>query len=269
MQNLIQFLLRTGTLFLFIGLQLICFSLIVRNNAHQQQLYFQFSGNLSARLSSNYEAIIDYWRLRVISDSLMQENARLRQLLYQSPSQIPVAPDEDSLRQYRIIPARVIKNSVNARNNFLVVDRGSRDGVQRGMGVLHNNGTVGIVIATTPHFAKVMSVLHSEASVSAAIKRNNYFGSLVWRSSNPQYLRLEAVPKHAHIMIGDTVVTSGQSVVFPGGVPIGVVDTFWIDRGSSFYSVDVKLHLDISRIDHVYIADYKWASELSRFENNE
>ena len=134
------------------------------------------------------------------------------------------------------------------------------------MGVLHDDGPVGIVIATTRRFSKVLSILHSEAMISAAIKRNNYFGSLVWRSNNPEMMRLEAVPKHADIRVGDTVVTSGQSVVFPPDIPIGVVDTFWIDRGSSFYSINVSLNLDISSISHVYLVDYAWSAELDSLD---
>ncbi len=266
MQNLIQFLLRTGALFLFIGLELICFSLIIRKNDHQRQLYFQYSSSLTGKVSAQFQSFIDYWSLREVSDSLLNENARLRHLLYQSSGATIDTLPGDSTRLYRIISARVIKNSVNARNNYLVLDKGSDSGVRSGMGVLHDKGPVGIVIATSRRFAKVLSILHSEAMISAAIKRNNYFGSLVWRSNNPEKMRLEAVPKHADLRIGDTIVTSGQSVVFPRDLVIGVVDTFWIERGSSFYSIDVTLDLDISRINHAYVADYTWAAELDSLD---
>jgi len=266
MQNLIQFLLRSGALFLFIGLELICFSLIIRKNDHQRQLYFQYSSAITGKLSAQVQSWVDYWSLRETSDSLLNENARLRQALYQSRLSAGEIIPVDTTWAYRVIPARVVKNSVNSRNNYLVVDRGSDAGVRLGMGVLHDDGPVGIVIATSRKFAKVLSILHSESMVSAAIKRNNYFGSLVWRSTNPRMMRLEAVPKHADIHVGDTVVTSGQSVAFPRDIPIGVVDTFWIDRGSSFYSIDVKLNLDISRIDHVYLVDYAWASALDSLD---
>ncbi|HLF62495.1 MAG TPA: rod shape-determining protein MreC [Saprospiraceae bacterium] len=266
MQNLIQFLLRTGALFLFIGLELICFSLIIRKNDHQRQLYFQYSSAVTGRISAQFQSFIDYWSLREESDSLLNENARLRHLLYQSAATVPDAQTVDSTLLYHIIPARVIKNSVNARNNYVVLDQGSDIGIHRGMGVLHDDGPVGIVIATSRRFSKVLSILHSQAMVSAAIKRNHYFGSLVWRSSNPQIMRLEAVPKHADLRVGDTIVTSGQSVVFPRDIMIGIVDTFWIERGSSFYSIDVALNLDISRINHAYIIDYTWAAEVDTLD---
>jgi len=192
---------------------------------------------------------------------------KLKEAMYQSPGPLPAVTLTDSFRPYHIFPARVVKNSVNSRNNYLVVDQGSEAGVRRGMGVLHDDGPVGIVIATTRRFSKVLSILHSEAMISAAIERTNYFGSLVWRSNNPEMMRLEAVPKHANIKIGDAVVTSGQSVLFPPDFPIGVVDTFWIDRGSSFYSIDVSLSLDISSISHVYLVDYAWSAELDSLDN--
>lgn len=267
MRNLIQFLLRTGALFLFIGLELICFSLIVRKNDHQRQLYFKYSSALTGRLSAQVGSFNRYWRLSEVNDSLLNENAQLRQHLFGLAPAFAGLKYDSVFTAYRVIPSKVIKNSVNARNNYLVLDRGSDHGVRRGMGVLCEDGPVGIVIATTQKFSKVLSLLHSEAMISAAIRRNHYFGSLVWRSTNPGMMRLEAVPKHADVQVGDTIVTSGQSAVFPGDLSIGVVDTFWVDRGSSFYSIDVSLTLDISRIDHAYIVDYAWSDQLDSLDS--
>jgi len=266
MQNLIQFLLRSGSFFLFIGLELICFSLIIRKNDHQRHLYFQYSSAVTGQLSAQLESFVDYWHLRQISDSLLVENARLRHRLYQEVSTYPDSVDLTYHLPYKVIPARVIKNSINARNNYIVLDRGSEAGIKRGMGVLHDDGPVGVVIATSPRFSKVLSLLHSESMISASIKRNNYFGSLVWRSTNPVHMRLEAVPKHAPVQIGDTVITSGQSALFPRGLVIGTVDTFWIDRGSSFYSIDVALNLDLGRVDYVYVLDFSHTVELDSLD---
>lgn len=266
MQNLIQFLLRTGALFLFIGLELICFSLIVRKNDHQRDLYFQYSSTLTGKVSAQFQSFVDYWSLSEVRDSLLNENAQLQHQLYHSYGILRDTMPRDSGLLYRITPARVIKNSINSRNNYLMLDKGSDAGIRAGMGVLHDDGPVGIVIATSRRFSKVLSILHSESMVSAAIKRNNYFGSLVWRSSNPEKMRMEAVPKHADLRIGDTIVTSGQSVVFPRGIMIGVVDAFWVDRGSSFYSIDVSLNLDISRISYAYLVDFTLAAELDSLD---
>lgn len=269
MQNLIQFLLRSGAFFLFIGLELICFSLIIRQNDHQKQLYFQYSSNVTGKLSSEFESFVDYWKLSEVNDSLLRENAKLRELLYRRAGAFTDSLQPEYLTPYKVVPARVIKNSVNARNNYIVIDKGSDAGVRQGMGVLHEDGPVGIVIATSPKFSKVLSILHSESMISTSIKRNNYFGSLVWRSVNPQRMRMEAVPKHAPVQSGDTVVTSGQSAVFPKGVVVGTVDTFWIDRGSSFYSIDVGLQIDMSRLDHVYVLDYAWSEELDSLDQTQ
>jgi rod shape-determining protein MreC len=266
MQNLIQFLLRSGYFFLFIGLELICFALIIRTNEQQGQLYFQYSSNITGQLSSRVESFMDYWKLSELNDSLLAENARLRHNLYQEEAAYVDSVSPAYLLPFEVIPARIVKNSVNARNNYLVIDRGSESGVHKGMGVLHDDGPVGIVIATSKKFAKVLSVLHSESMISASLKRNNYFGALVWRSTNPVQMRLEAVPKHALVQVGDTVVTSGQSAVFPRDIVIGTVDTFWIDRGSSFYSINVSLNVDIGRLDHVYVLDFAHTTELDSLD---
>ena len=266
MQNLIQFLLRSGAFFLFIGLELICFSLIIRNNAHQREQYFQYSSSVTGSLSARVESFVDYWHLKELNDSLLEENSRLRHDLYQGPLENTDSVPAPFELPYLVVPAHVIKNSINARNNYVVLDKGSNAGIQPGMGVLTDDGPVGIVIATSQRFSKVLSLLHSESMVSASIKRNNYFGSLVWRSSNPKKMRLEAVPKHARVQTGDTVTTSGQSAVFPKGILIGTVDSLWIETGSSFYSIDVNLNIDLSSIDHVYVLKYAWATELDSLD---
>ena len=266
MQNLIQFLLRSGAFFVFIGLELICFVLIIRNNEHQRQQYFQYSSSVTGRLSERFESFVDYWSLREMNDSLMQENARLHNELLREALEYPDSTRPQLLDPYHVVAARVIKNSVNSRNNYIVLDQGSNAGVRKGMGVIHDSGPVGIIIATSARFSKAISLLHSESMISASIERNNYFGSLVWRSANPQRMRLDAIPKHADVQVGDTIVTSGQSAVFPRGVVIGTVDTMWVEKGSSFYSIDVDLNVDISKLDHVYVLEYRWAHELDSLE---
>ncbi len=266
MQNLFRFLVRNGALLLFIGLELICLWLIVGMNERQQVLFYEFSGSLAGTVNARYTQFADYISLRTVNDSLMAENARLREMLYQRAGPVSTITSQDTATPFTVVPARVVRNSVNQRNNFMIIDRGSNDGVAPGMGVLHDQGPVGLVVAVTPGFSKVMSLLHGDAMVSSAIRRTNYFGALVWRSPNPTRMQLEAVPKHADIVIGDTVVTTGQSFIFPGDLVIGVVDTFFLERGSNFFTIDVVLQMDISRIDNVYVAHNERRLELKSLE---
>ncbi len=210
---------------------------------------------MTAALNKQVSGIVDYWNLKGVNDSLRIENANLRQRLYNNVGSAAArnAISDSTIQRYRIQSASVIQNSIRLRNNYITLDRGSSSGVTKGMGVINDKGPVGIVVATTQRFAKVMSLLHSNTMISASIKSKGYFGSLVWHSTNPKIMELDALPKHAQIQVGDTVVTSGYSKIFPADLLIGTIDTFWLPTGSNFYRARVNLNVDLSSLYSAYV----------------
>jgi rod shape-determining protein MreC len=124
------------------------------------------------------------------------------------------------------------------------------------MGVISMHGVAGIIEEVGERYSTAISVLNSSARISASIKRNDYFGSLVWKEADPRHMILEAIPRQADILIGDTIVTSGYSFKFPKGIFIGTVERFWTEGGSNYFTVEVKLHEDIARLDRVYIVEF-------------
>jgi rod shape-determining protein MreC len=121
------------------------------------------------------------------------------------------------------------------------------------MGVISSHGIAGIVDRVGEKYATAISILHSAARISASIQRNEYFGSLVWKEIDPGHMILEDIPKQANIVVGDSIITSGYSFIFPKGIFIGTVEKFWMEGGSNYYTVDVRLHEDIARLDQVYV----------------
>lgn len=265
MQNLIQFLFRNGVVLLFLVLEALCFYLIVQTNEKQNKIYHKSSAVVTAALNKQVASFVDYWKLRAVNDSLQAENAILHERLFNTKMQTGSDINGDSL--FHLISAHVIKNSILSRNNYITLDVGSDDGIEPGMGVISQKGTVGIVIGTTRRYSKVMSILHSNAMISVSIKRKGYFGSLVWKSFNPTIMQMEAIPKHANLQVGDTIVTSGYSHIFPEGILIGVVDKFDLEGGDNFYRVNVKLGVDMSNIQSVYVIHSKHAAERDTLEN--
>lgn len=255
MRNLVEFFVRYGVFLVFLLLELLCFNLVIRNNQRQSEIYHRVSTSATASMQKRVTAITSFMRLRDVNDSLRYENSRLREQLInrvETISRTGVVIDS-TIAKYEVVPAVVVQNSVGSRNNYIIIDRGSESGIGKGMGVVSSNGPVGIVVAATPHYSKVMSVLHSNTMISAAIRSKGYFGSLVWRSSDPRIMELDAIPKHARLQRGDIVETSGYSNVFPEKLQIGQIDTFWLPRGSNFYRSKVKLNSDLSRIQSVYV----------------
>ena len=259
MQNLILLFVRHGGLILFILLESLCMYLVVQYNQKQNSIYFSSTNVLSGTVHNQYDDFLQYLYLADVADSLANENAKLYEQLDDAKFNRSIWRDTlraDTLEpQYIYQSATVINNSINKYHNHITIDRGRNHGIRSSMGVINDHGIVGIVKSTSGNYSLVMSVLHNQTRISAAIKRNNYFGSLVWKGGDPMHVNLNDIPKHADLVVGDTVQTSSYSAVFPEGIMIGKIDTFWIEPGSNFYSVDVKLSNNLSSLRYVYVVE--------------
>ena len=257
MQNLLLLLIRNGGIFVFLFLEVVAFFLIVQFNQEQRAIYLNTAKNGTDLAREGYNGFTDYFSLRTRADSLAAENARLRALLdnaqYDNRFAIDTARNDSQFVQYTYLPARVVKNSVSRINNTLTLNRGSRHGVQPNSGVVGAQGVVGIVRNVTGYYSDAMSILHQQSSISVRLVGSNYFGSVVWREPNPQYANLEEVPQHADLRTGDRVQTSGFSSLFPEGIPVGTVDTFWLPTGSNYYRARIRLATDMANLRDVYI----------------
>lgn len=262
MNNLLQFVIRYSAFLLFLLLELVALVLVVRYNENQQSIFTNSSSILTGKLYEVTQDAIHYNRLQVTVDSFAVETAALKEKIFnlerrlQKVTPAEKSPDSTILETYQIIEARVISNTVSQRNNHFTIDRGREDGLRSGMGVISPHGIAGIVNHVGEKYASAISILHSAARISASIRRNQYFGSLVWKEIDPGHMVLEGVPKQADILIGDSIVTSGYSFIFPKGIFIGTVDRFWTEGGSNYYTIDVRLHEDIARLDQVYVIHF-------------
>jgi rod shape-determining protein MreC len=262
MNNLLQFVIRYSAFLLFLLLEVVALLLVVRYNENQSSIFAHSSSRLAGKLYKVADDVIQYNHLQQTADSLASQNAELKERIFNLERSlqrlIPADKPLDSclLEPFNIIDAQVISNSINQRNNHFTIDRGSKDGIRTGMGVISPHGIAGIVDQVGQRYATAISVLHSAARISAAIKRNEYFGSLVWKEIDPGHMILEAIPRQADILVGDTIVTSGFSFIYPKGIFIGTVDRFWTEGGSNYYTVEVRLHEDIARLDRVYVVEF-------------
>jgi len=205
-----------------------------------------------------------------VSDSLAEENARLRGELRNARFVETILQDsarsEKTSQRYTFTAADIINNSVNKHSNNITINRGAKHGIQIRAGVFDDRGIVGIVRNVGDRFSSVMSILHKESRITAAIRRNNYFGSLTWNGSNPRMVTLSDIPKHAQLIKGDTIQTSGYSTIFPAGIMVGLIDTFWLEPGSNFYTIDVLLSNDLSKSKYVYVVNDLMREEINTIE---
>lgn len=270
MRGLIILLLNNRAFLLFLALEAISLFLVVQFNAYQNKIYFSSANLISGLIYDKVGSVSDFISLSEENERLRSEVARLRGM------NRPVANSTLSDSLYRqadsaawsFIPARVISNSVSRQNNMITIDRGKRHGVEPGLGVTGHTGVVGIVVNVSEHYATIMSLLHSQASTSAAIKRNGFFGNLVWSGRNPKLLQLTDVPIHAPVEAGDTIVTSGYSLLYPEGIPIGIVKDIKLPQGEYFFKIDVELLHDLSTLNSVFIALPRDREELKALERS-
>ena len=270
MRSLLLLLLRYGHVLLFLSLETLCFYLIVKNNDYQRSVYIHSSNKISGDLMEEVNGWKDYFRLQEINDSIAMENARLRErlLYFAQLEKIPV----DTLKtlsnsNLEIIPAKVINNSIQLLNNYITLNKGMVDGVEKRMGVLAKDGVVGVVEHVSENFSTVLPFLNSRSRIRGMISRNGAIGSVSWDGRSPDILIMEGIPKHLSVQQGDTVLTSGYSTIFPEGYPIGVVTEVNLPRGSNTFVIRLRTPVSMGELKYVYIIRNKDQPEQLELES--
>lgn len=278
MRSLLQLFIRNGGFVIFVLLEVFSFYLVINNNERSKSIFSHTSGVIGGNILGVRQQIARYFRLTERVDSLQKENAELRsRLLNTQMVRVPYrdtffSVHIDSLHgrvlrpEFKFIAAEAIGNSINSNSNWLTLNRGESDSVTTGCGVIARDGLVGIVRHTNDKFAIVMSLLHRQTRISASIKRAGYFGSLVWEGGNPEYMTLNDIPKHVPVEIGDSVVTSGYSLIFPKNIMIGAISSKDIPRGSNFYALKVKLSHTMAKTTDVYVVKNIFYNQLDSLQ---
>ncbi|WP_320888457.1 rod shape-determining protein MreC [Bacteroides sp.] len=262
MRNLLNFLLKYNHWFLFILLEVISFVLLFRFNHYQHSVYFSSANAVAGKVYEVSGGITSYFHLKSVNEDLLdrimeleQQNHNLEDALGRHLSD---STELNSIRNlpntdYQVFKARVINNSLNLVDNYITLNRGSKDGIRPEMGVVDGNGVVGIVYDTSSHYSRVISVLNSKSSISCKIVGSEYFGYLKWEYGDSRYAYLKDLPRHAEFNLGDTVVTSGYSTVFPEGLMIGTVDDMADSNDGLSYLLKVKLATDFGKVSEVRV----------------
>ena len=270
MGNILVFLARYYKYILFTALEGFCLFLVVNFNNNQKNAFFSVAYDLSGRVSKTYYDVNSYFHLQTANDSLLAENARLRAMMQNSKwvdtSKGKIVHDTAIHQKFTYIPAKVVNNSVNIKNNYITLDIGENKGIAPHMGVVSTSGIVGTTRFVSSHFTTSLSVLHKDFKVYAEIKEIKEMGSLIWGNTNPEIAILKDIPIHIHIAKGQHVVVSPYSKVFPEGTPIGIIQDYKIEMGSAFYTIYVKLATNIRNVRQVYVVNNIMADEQTKLE---
>ena len=271
MQTLFLFLYRFRAFALFLALELLCAWLIIQNNRYQSAAFFNSANYVAASLIKTANEAESYLFLKEDNASLAAENARLRQQLQEMEQRIAIPYNRASVarqvsRQYSYEASRVINNSTNRFKNFLTLDKGRKEGIVPGMGVIGTNGVVGKIKSVSDHYSVAISLLHTNFYVSTMIQGANAFGSIHWDGNNPMQANLEFIARHHNIDVGDTVLTSSYNAVFPYGIPVGVIAEVNLPENATYYDIKVDLATDFTSLPYVYIIKNELLNEKDSLE---
>ena len=265
MEALFAFIKRYNYVFVFLLLEIFSIVFITQNSNYQGSKIVQAGNAVAGRCYGTMSLIRDYFGLRKENERLAAENAELRAQLESSYISYNLREfvHEDTVykQRYSYTEARVVKNSWNQTNNYIMINKGRLQGVHLDQAVISPQGIVGVVVNTTDNFATVMPVLHSNSRNSVRINRINTNGSLLWRGGDFRFATLVDIPTTHTLKTNDTIVTSGMANDFPEGVMVGFVDKVMTERGSGFYTIKVRLATEFNKLDHVYIIDNRFKAE--------
>ncbi len=271
MNNLWRFISKYNALFLFIIFFVISTILLVRNNDFQRVSTLNTSNQVIGVFYTEVNNVYKYINLDTVNKELVAENTLLHNQLKASHFNDSVAVNtvNDTINklQYQYIAGEVINKSVNSRNNYITLNRGSKHGIKKGMGVICPTGVVGIVWNVSPNFATIQSVLHQDTKITSSIVGTPYFGPLIWDGENPQLATLTDIPNQINLKKGTKISTSGLSVTFPKGIAVGTVLKAGVKGGGSFLNISVKLATNFYALQYVYVVKNIFATEQQDLEN--
>ena len=271
MRNFIQFLVKYHIFLFFLGLQVLCFWMIYKNNSFHEASFVNSSNKMVGTIYKWKGNVTEYIELQRVNDELSAENEDLKNRLKYNfvnvNDHFVMINDTMRERKYRYKSAHIVNSSINKQLNYLTINKGSLEGIKPKMGVINTNGLVGVIKDVSEHFSTVLPVINLKFTASAELKRTGNFGLLRWDGVDFRYAYLNDVPRHADVQVGDTIVTRGASAIFPNGVNIGSVSEVESKEGTNFHVIRVELFNDFSKIRYVDVIDNLLAKEQREIEN--
>ncbi len=269
MQQLIGFIIRNGLRLLFLLLLGIALWLTITHHSFHRSKIVNSSNSFTGYVYSNISSISDYFSLKAENEKLKEENFKMKMFLLNNQqiadsTLIDLPPIAD--KEINVISSKVIKNSYRKQKNYLTLKGGTKQGIDRDMGVINDKGILGIIEYAKNNYATVLSVLNTDFQIVAKVKKNNQFGTLTWDGKSTGFVQLIDVPRIESITQGDTIVTGFSSKAFPENIPVGIIDRVEIDDNTSTSTLHVRLFNDMTQISSVYVVEHVHKEELQELE---
>ena len=278
MRNLLNFFLRYSSWFVFLFYALLSCYLLFTRNPYQHHVYLTSANAVASGIYEVTGNVTSYVGLRDINDDLQRRNAALEAevvMLRTQNKHLRQDILQDSLRsldsvgRFEFVIASVINNSVIRPYNYITIDKGTADGLAPEMGVMDQNGVVGVTNVVGKHHSRIISLLNPNFRLSCKLRGNSAFGSLVWDGRNPSEALLEELPKQVRFHKGDTIITSGYSAMFPEGIPVGTVIGSTRGEDDNFHTLRIRLLTDFTTLSTVKVISNRDIVDINEVEAEE
>lgn len=256
-------------------LEFIALFLVFRKNIYHETILAEASTSFTGFTNDKIAAVTNFVNLPSTNRELQEENAVLRERLIHlgiKDARSKKFTKTDSLgfqQTYTFIPAEVINNSIIKTQSYITIDKGRKDGIEKGDGIITNKGVIGIITFAGQNYSRAISLLNKDIKINARLKGEEYFGTLVWDAKDARYAQLIEIPKYIKVEKGDTIETDGKSPVFPEGLMIGTVVSKAIDNVSGELKIQVKLRQDFGNLSHAYVVTNLNKTEIKQVEKSD
>ena len=265
MQQLLNFFLKFRNLILFLILLNISLALTINVHDYHKSKLLNLTSTITGSIHNLFSGISSYFNLKNENKILLLENNRLKELEFNTNR------SQDNLtlvnNEYKVTSATVIKNSYSLTKNYLILNRGSDSLINEDLGVVTSNGIVGVIDKVSNKYSRVISLLNTNSKINAKLKKSNHFGTLEWNGENSNIVQLLDIQDLVELTIGDTIVTSGYSSIFPENIPIGSIQSFKLNETKDLFVIDVKLFNDMTNLRHVHIIENLNIKEIENLNN--
>lgn len=280
MRNLIEFLARQHHWFVFVLLEAISLTLLFSYNNYQSSVWFSSANVVVGRIYDWSSQLEHFFSLTKVNEELTARNIALEEKISDLSEKLTTVTKDSSyvkdslllpIQEMKLIPAKVVSNSIIRPDNLMTINKGSKDGVKKDMGVVCGTGVVGIVYLVSPQYSVVIPLLNTKSNISCKIENREYFGYLIWQGGATDIAYLDDIPRHARFKLNENIVTSGYSSIFPPGIKVGKILHVYNSADGVSYRLSVKLSTNFSTLRDVSVVDntaMKERIELMRAAND-
>ena len=239
---------------MFLILEVLCIILMINNLPYQKRKLVSVSNAISGKFFKTKSNFTNYFFLKEENQLMMNHNAALMSSLHHISKDTSVVIDSNYL-DYRFVPANVINNSIYNVNNFILIDKGRKDGIEKDMGVICEQGIVGKIANVSDNYSSVISMLHPYSVVSARFTNNQHLANVSWGNKDYRYGTVKDIPLHLDLEKGDSLVTSGFSNIYPADIMIGTIEEMLESNSKDFNTAKIKFSTNFSTLRHVYVIE--------------